>query len=51
MNMIKINQIKKETDNNRKYSACENSWPHKNGKSSCPAFGHHCKRFGKQNHF
>ena len=47
----KVKSNRKETDNNRKCFACGNSWPHKNRKSSCPAFGYHCKRSGKQNHF
>ena len=42
---------KKETDNKGKCFACGNTWPHKNGKILCPAFGHHCKRCSKQNYF
>ena len=41
---------KKETNNNRKCFPCRNLRPHRNGSSLCPAFGHHCKRYGKQNH-
>ena len=40
---------KKEIDNNRKYVACGNSWPHEDGNSSCPEYGHHCKMCGKPN--
>ena len=39
---------KEETDN-RNCFVCGKSWPHKNGKSLCPALGHHCKRCVKQN--
>ena len=47
----RVKSNKKETDSNRKCFVCGNSWLHKNGKSSCLAFGCHCKTCGKQNHF
>ena len=50
-NKLKYFDKQKEHDFQRKCFLCGDSWPHKNGKSSCPAFGHTCKKCGKHNHF
>ncbi|XP_064472857.1 uncharacterized protein K02A2.6-like [Ornithodoros turicata] len=34
-----------------KCSGCGGSWPHKNGKTSCPAWEAVCHNCGKRNHF
>ena len=50
-NKLKYFDKQKEPDFQRKCFSCGDSWLHKNGKSSCPAFRHTCKKCGKHNHF
>ena len=34
----------------RKCFSCGENWPHKNGRTGCPAFGHVCQNCHKSNH-
>ena len=41
----------KKTQKNNRCRCCGGRYPHKNGKTSCPAYGTECHNCGKPNHY
>ena len=46
------NEQKEQSDGGKKECFnCGGSWPHSNGRKSCPAWGIDCRKCGKKNHY
>ena len=46
------NEQKEQSDGGKKECFnCGGSWPHFNGRKSCPAWGIDCRKWGKKNHY
>ena len=55
-NNSRSRSIKTDLEESRKTSTskcrnCDRSYPHRGGRTSCPAYGKQCRKCGKMNHF